>query len=186
MRDTKEKLSNLTIALHWIVGITVITMAIIGVYMSENEAFELYPIHKSIGVLIFAVIVVRVYWRFLNGWLQPVSAYKAIEHNLAQIIHWALIIAIVVMPISGFIMSGAGGHGVSVFGLEIIAAQFDPVAKEAIPHNKALAYFMHEVHEIAGWTMIVAIILHLAGALKHQFIDKDNTLKRMLGKKLSK
>jgi cytochrome b561 len=45
-------------------------------------------------------------------------------------------------------MSGAGGHGVSVFGLEIIAAQFDPIAKEAIPHNAMLAGFMAEVHEI--------------------------------------
>jgi cytochrome b561 len=93
--------------------------------MSENKAFELYPIHKSIGVLTFAFIVARIYWRFINGWLEPVSTYKAIEHNLARIIHWVLIIAIVVMPISGFIMSGAGGHGVSVFGLEIIAAQFE-------------------------------------------------------------
>jgi cytochrome b561 len=56
----------------------------VGVYMSENEAFELYPIHKSIGVLIFAVIIVRVYWRFVNGWLQPVTEYKTIEHNLAK------------------------------------------------------------------------------------------------------
>lgn len=182
MKDTKEKLSTLTVTLHWVVGLIVIALASIGVYMSENEAFELYPIHKSIGVLIFAVIIVRVYWRFVNGWLKPVSDYKTIEHNLATIIHWTLIIAIVVMPISGFIMSGAGGYGVSVFGLEIIAAQFDPIAKEAIPHNAALAGFMAETHEIAGWTMIVAIILHLTGALKHHFIDKDNTLKRMLGK----
>ncbi|CAB5505691.1 hypothetical protein THERMOT_2200 [Bathymodiolus thermophilus thioautotrophic gill symbiont] len=182
MRDTREKLSALTITLHWIVGLSVIALAVIGVYMSENEAFELYPIHKSIGVLIFAVIIARVYWRFVNGWLKPVSTYKAIEHNLAKIIHWVLIIAIVVMPISGFIMSGAGGYGVSVFGLEIIAAQFDPIAKEAIPHNAALAGFMAEVHEIAGWTMIVAIVLHFFGALKHHFINKDNTLRRMLGK----
>ncbi|CAB5501278.1 cytochrome b [Bathymodiolus thermophilus thioautotrophic gill symbiont] len=182
MRDTREKLSALTITLHWIVGLSVIALAVIGVYMSENEAFELYPIHKSIGVLIFAVIIARVYWRFVNGWLEPVSTYKAIEHNLAKIIHWVLIIAIVVMPISGFIMSGAGGYGVSVFGLEVIAAQFDPIAKEAIPHNAALAGFMAEVHEIAGWTMIVAIVLHFFGALKHHFINKDNTLRRMLGK----
>jgi cytochrome b561 len=67
MRDTKDKLSNLTIFLHWVVGLTIIALAAVGVYMSENEAFELYPIHKSIGVLIFAVIIVRVYWRFVNG-----------------------------------------------------------------------------------------------------------------------
>ncbi|SSC08094.1 cytochrome b [bacterium endosymbiont of Bathymodiolus sp. 5 South] len=182
MRDTKDKLSNLTIFLHWVVGLTIIALAAVGVYMSENEAFELYPIHKSIGVLIFAVIIVRVYWRFVNGWLQPVTEYKAIEHNLAKIIHWVLIIAMIIMPISGFIMSGAGGYGVSVFGLEIIAAQFDLITKEAIPHNAQLAGFMHETHEIAGWTIIVAISLHIAGAIKHHFIDKDNTLRRMLGK----
>ncbi len=182
MRDTKEALSSLTIFLHWMVGLTIIALVSVGIYMSENEVFELYPIHKSIGVLIFAVVVVRVYWRFVNGWLQPVTEYRAIEHNLAKIIHWVLIIAMIVMPISGFIMSGAGGYGVSVFGLEIIAAQFDPVAKEAIPHNAALAGLMHEIHAIAGWTMAVAIVLHIAGAFKHHVIDKDNTLRRMLGK----
>ncbi len=182
MRDTKEKLTTLTIALHWTVGFTVIALAIVGVYMTENKAFELYPIHKSIGVMLFVFIIARVYWRFTNGWLQPVSEYKAIEHSLARIIHWVLIIAIIVMPISGFIMSAAGGSGVSVFGLEMIAAQFDPIAKEFIPHNASLAGFMHEVHGISGWTMIVAIVLHLIGALKHHFIDKDNTLKRMLGR----
>lgn len=182
MRDTKEKLSNLTIFLHWIVGLTIIALAVVGIYMSENEMFELYPIHKSIGVLIFAVIIVRVYWRFINGWLQPVSEYKAIERNLEKIVHWALIIIMIIMPISGFIMSSAGGYGVSIFALEIIAAQFDPIAKEVIPDNAALAGFMHETHEIAGWMMVVAIVLHIAGVVKHHFIDKDNTLNRMLGK----
>jgi cytochrome b561 len=93
-----------------------------------------------------------------------------------------MLIAMIIMPISGFIMSGAGGYGVSVFGLEIIAAQFDPITKEAIPHNAQLSGFMRETHEIAGWTIIVAIGLHIAGAIKHHFIDKDNTLRRMLGK----
>lgn len=182
MRDTKLQLSNLTIFLHWIVGLTIIALAVVGIYMDENEVFELYPIHKSIGVLIFLVIVVRVYWRFINGWLQPVREYNAIEHNLAKIVHWVLIIAMVVMPISGFIMSSVGGYGVSVFGLEIVVAQFDPVTKEAIPHNATLAGFMHETHGIVGNIIIIAIVLHIIGALKHHIIDKDNTLRRILGK----
>ncbi len=186
MRDTKEKLSNLTIFLHWAVGLTIIALVVVGIYMDENEVFWLYPIHKSIGVLIFAVIIVRVYWRFVNGWPQLITGYKAVEHNLARIVHWVLIITMIIMPISGFIMSGAGGYGVSVFGLEIIAAQFDPIVKEAIPHNAALAGFMGETHEISGWTMIAAIVLHIAGAIKHHFINKDNVLRRMLGKNYTK
>lgn len=182
MRDTKLQLSNLTIFLHWVVGLTIIALAAVGIYMDENEVFALYPIHKSIGVLIFLVIVIRVYWRFVNGWLQPVREYKAIEHNLAKIVHWVLIIATIVMPISGFLMSSVGGYGVSVFGLEIVAAQFNPMTKEAIPHNIALAEFMHETHGITGWIIISAIMLHIIGTLKHHIIDKDNTLRRMLGK----
>ncbi|WP_428087610.1 cytochrome b [Candidatus Thioglobus sp.] len=183
-KDTKQQLSALTVFLHWLVGLVIITLAIVGVYMSQNEAFELYPIHKSIGVLIFAVIIIRVYWRFVNGWLAPAANYPKIEKNLSKIVHWVLIIATIIMPISGFIMSGAGGHGVSVFGLEIVAANFDPLTQKAIAHNAELAGFMHNTHEIAGWTMIVAILLHLAGAIKHHFMDKDGTLRRMLGKNI--
>jgi cytochrome b561 len=51
--------------------------------------------------------------------------------------------------------------------------QFDLITKEAIPHNAQLAGFMHETHEIAGWTIIVAISLHIAGAIKHHFIKND-------------
>lgn len=185
MKDTKEKLSTLTISLHWIVGVTIIMLAMSGVYMSQTVAYDIYPIHKSFGVLIFGVIVIRVYWRFVNGWLKPVNTPNKIEHKIAQIVHWVLIIAMVVMPISGFIMSGAGGFGVSVFGLEIVAAQFDPIAKEFIPHNATLAGIMFKTHTIAGFTIIIAIVLHIAGALKHHFIYKDGTLKRMLGKKIN-
>ncbi len=91
--------------------------------------FALYPIHKSIGILSFSVIVIRIYWSFVNGWLQLADNYTKIEYNLSKIVHWMLIIITIVMLISGFIMSGAVGHGVSVFGLEIVAANFDPVAK---------------------------------------------------------
>ncbi|QKQ23795.1 cytochrome b [Candidatus Ruthia endofausta] len=183
-KDTKQKLSGLTVLLHWLVGLVIITLTVIGVYMSENEVFALYPIHKSIGVLIFTVIVIRVYWRFVNGWLQPAANYTKIEHNLSKIVHWVLIIAMIVMPISGFIMSGTGGHGVSVFGLEIVAANFDLVAKKAIAYNAALAGFMHSTHVNSGWVMIIAIFLHLMGAIKHHFMDKDSTLKRMFGKRI--
>lgn len=78
--------------------------------------------------------------------MQPAANYTKIEYNLSKIVHWVLIIATVIMPISGFIMSGAGGYGVSMFGLEFVAVNFDPVAKKAIAHNVALAGFMSSTH----------------------------------------
>ncbi|MCF6317663.1 MAG: cytochrome b [Proteobacteria bacterium] len=174
-------LTKTTIALHWLVGLTVITMITVGIYMSEYEVWDLYPIHKSIGIIIFVFILYRFIRRMKRGWPQPVSQYQKHEIILSKIIHWVLIIGTLMFPISGMMMSGAGGHGLSVFGLELLASSYT-ASGEAIALNSTLADLGHEVHELLVYVMIGAIVLHIAGALKHHLIDKDNTLKRMLGK----
>jgi cytochrome b561 len=185
MKDTKHKLSPLTIALHWIVGITIIGLLALGKYMESNEAYALYDIHKSIGMIIIAFVLARVFWRILNGCPEPASNYSNIEHLTAKVVHWALIIGTVALPVSGVLMSGAGGHGLAIFGWELLAENIDPNnLEEVIPLNKALAGLGHEIHEIVGNIMIIAIVLHFLGALKHHIIDKDGTLRRMLGKSL--
>ena len=181
--DSKEKLSGLTIALHWIIAITVIVMINVGFYMATFEVWALYPIHKAIGVIIFTVILVRVVWRLKNGWPTPIRDYPAWEHKLAVTTHWVLILGTIIMPISGFIFSGAGGYGVDVFGWILVRSNHNPAnLAEVIPFNKAISEVAHEIHEIVGILLAIALILHIAGALKHHIIDKDRTLLRMLGK----
>ncbi len=86
------------------------------------------------------------------------------------------------MPISGFIMSAIGGHGVDFFGMELAARNPDPTdPKEVIALNGPLAGIAHNMHEIAGKAIFVGVILHVVGALKHHMIDKDGTLRRMFG-----
>lgn len=180
--DTHNKLSSNTLILHWIVGIMMIGLIATGIYMEENEVFALYPWHKSIGVLIVIFVLPRVFWRIKNGWLSPVSDYTNIEKTLSKLVHYLLIIGTVLMPISGFIMSAAGGHGVEFFGVELVARNPDPVnPKEVIAHNGAVAGFAHSMHKIAGIAILFAVILHVVGALKHHIADKDGTLRRMLG-----
>jgi len=174
-------LSKTTVALHWFVGITIIALIAVGMYMEEYEAWNLYPIHKSMGIIIFIFIVYRVIWRVKQGWPQPVSQYKKHEVILSKVVHWVLIVGTLLFPISGMMMSGAGGHGIMVFGIELMASNYD-AAGEAIALNERMAELGHEVHETLGKVMMVAIGLHIVGALKHHFIDKDNTFKRMLGK----
>ena len=79
MKDTKHKLSSLTIALHWIVGITIIGLLALGKYMESNAAYALYDIHKSIGMIIIAFVLALVFWRILNGWPEPASNYSALN-----------------------------------------------------------------------------------------------------------
>lgn len=180
--DTREKFSHLTIALHWLVGLSIIGLLAVGVYMTETETGSLYPIHKAFGFLIFFVVLVRVVWRLKNGWPTPVSQYSQIEQILAKVVHWVLILGTLLMPVSGFLMSTMGGHGLDVFGLEVFARNVDPEnPTKAMPINKDLASFAHSAHHWLGEAMIVAVILHVVGALKHHLIDRDGTLRRMLG-----
>lgn len=180
--DTPSKLSTRTIILHWIVGIMMLMLLISGLYMAQNAVYALYPWHKSFGVLIIGFVVLRVLWRYTAGWPAPVRDYAAWEKILSKIVHYVLIIGTLIMPISGFMMSALGGHGVAFFGLELVAHNPNPLnPQEVIPLYAPLAGLAHALHWMAGYCIIVGVLLHLAGALKHHIIDKDGTLRRMLG-----
>ncbi|HHL31098.1 MAG TPA: cytochrome b [Oceanospirillales bacterium] len=181
MQDSNDKISTMGIFLHWLVGITIIGLIAVGLYMAENDIESLYPIHKSIGVILFIFIVFRVIRRIRRGWPKAVGDYQQWESVLSKSVHWILIIATLMFPISGMMMSGAGGHGISVFGLELLASNFDTAGK-AIPLNATLAGLGHETHEILGELIIYVIGLHILAAFKHHFIDKNRSLLRMLGK----
>ncbi|WP_299494773.1 cytochrome b [uncultured Shewanella sp.] len=183
MKDTKTKFSSLTLSLHWIIAVCFICLLSVGFYMTSYNAFVLYPIHKSIGILLFTIIVWRVIWRYINGWPTPVSQYPLLERFLAKVVHWLLIIGILLMPISGMLMSAASGHGLFVFGLELFPANFDSTGKIA-PIAANMGELGETLHGTGANIMVAAISLHVLGALKHHFIDKDGTLSRMLGKKI--
>lgn len=70
MSDSKTKLSCVTVALHWVVGITMIVMLAVGLYMTDFEVYALYPIHKSVGMIVFVTILARVVWRIKQGWAE--------------------------------------------------------------------------------------------------------------------
>ena len=183
MLDTEKQLSRMTIVLHWLVGISIILLLAVGTYMVNTETWSLYPWHKSIGILVAVLAIFRILWRVKNGWLTPVATYTDLEVNLAKFIHWILIIATILMPLSGFLMSALGGNGVAFFGIELVARTPDVMdPTKVLAHNAFLASTFHFLHHWVGYILIGAIALHIAGALKHHIIDKDSTLKRMLGK----
>jgi cytochrome b561 len=172
----------MTVRLHWIVAIFMIGLLGTGIYMEGGNSYALYPWHKSFGVLIALFVAWRVYWRVKNGWPSPVRQYASHEAVLAKLAHYLLIIGTVLMPISGFMMSALGGHGVDFFGLELVARNPDPAdPSKVIPLHGPIAGSAHSVHGIAGYVIVVALVLHIVGALKHHTIDKDGTLRRMLG-----
>ncbi|WOT05837.1 cytochrome b [Shewanella youngdeokensis] len=184
-KDTASQFSPMTLLLHWVVGVTMVALLAMGVVMVQTENYGLFSWHKSFGVIIFFVVILRVIWRSKNGWPTPVSQYSHLEHITAKIIHWVLIVGTVLMPITGFLNSSVGGHGVVVFGVELVARNVDPNnPRSALAHSEALYSAAHVLHYAIGYIVIFAVLLHVVGALKHHIIDKDGTLKRMLGSKV--
>ncbi|WP_169303016.1 cytochrome b [Thalassotalea mangrovi] len=184
MKDMKAQLSKTTLTLHWLVGVTVILLLIVGFYMDAAKARELYPIHKSIGMLVLVLAVVRILWRIRQGWPQPLTD-NLLQIGLARIAHWILITVTIIMPVSGMVMSAMGGHGLILFGWELVAANPDPNNLEkVIAVDKGLAKLAKSVHESCAYIAALIVTIHILASLYHHLLKKDGTLERMLGKKV--
>jgi cytochrome b561 len=196
MNHTSTRYTKTAIVLHGLIALGVFVMFALGWYMSEipkdaakQTAFDLFDLgvytwqlseaasprtfyfnlHKSIGVTLLALIAFRVLWRITHRPPAMLASYKAWERKLATGTHHLLYLLMIAVPVSGLIMAINSKYGVMWFGLDFIAGL----------DNKNLRELFKEVHEIVGVIFLAFIILHIAGALKHKFIDKDETLKRV-------
>ncbi|NAW60049.1 MULTISPECIES: cytochrome b [unclassified Vibrio] len=176
MSDSRS-LSWQTVSLHWLTAIAFLTVFSIGLYMSElprgPEKGEWVALHKSLGATVLLLALFRLGWRIKEGRIKPLSTLPAWQEKLAHLIHVVLILVTLMMPLSGIIMSRAGGRAIEVFGWEVIAAgEKQPWLQEA----------GSAVHHATVNIIVIALVLHVAGALKHHYIDKDATMRRIVGK----
>ncbi|WP_114766303.1 cytochrome b [Vibrio rhodolitus] len=172
-----QSLSWQTIALHWITGLAFIGVFALGLYMGEltpeTGKFQMMGIHKSLGALILIVALIRIVWRLKEGALPPASPVAAWQDKLAKAIHGILMLATLAMPVSGIAMSVGGGRGVDIFGWQFIAKGDEIVWLQELGGA---------IHGLSVNIIIAALVLHIAGAIKHQIVDKDSTISRMVGR----
>jgi len=195
MKQT-QRYNKIAVLLHWLIAIAIFGMFALGWYMSElpkeapkQLAFDLFDwgiytwqlaeeasprtfyfnLHKSIGVTVFGLIVLRLLWRLMNKPPAMLSSYKAWERKLATGTHHLLYLLMVAIPVSGIIMATYSKYGIKWFGLDLIPGLDD----------KNMRDLFKEIHEIIGFVLLILLVLHIGGALKHKFVDKDDTMKRM-------
>ena len=174
-RNSETGYGQVTIGLHWLVAIAVTGLFAGGLWMAGLDYYHAWynrapALHKSIGVLLFAVMLARLAWRLGNPHPTPVGS--AWEQRAARLTHRLLYALMYVLMVSGYLISTADGRAIEVFGLFRIPATLSGVANQ-----EDLAGM---VHEWLAFTLIGLSVLHAAAALKHHFIDHDKTLKRML------
>ncbi len=195
---TQNQYTKTAIVLHWLIGIGILAMFGLGWFMADipkdqpkamsfdlfdlgiytwNMATEVTPrtfyfnLHKSVGITLLALIVLRLFWRITHRPPALLDTLTATEKKIATGGHHLLYLLMFALPITGLVMAinSKFEYGVKWFGISLMNGL----------DNKAIRESFVDVHEVVGIIMLVVIGLHVLGALKHKFIDKDGTMSRM-------
>lgn len=175
-RNTPETYGLVSKILHWLIAVMVLGMLIVGVsfnYLPENMVKMLIPIHKSTGVTLLGLMVLRLLWRLTNPVPNLPTTMPRWQMITARAVHHLFYLLLIAMPITGIVMTLSGGHPLRFWSFGDIHLAF-------IPLDKSLSYLMFNWHDYLAWTIFALFVLHTAAALKHHFWDKDDVLRRML------
>jgi cytochrome b561 len=168
--------TTVAISLHWLIALAIFATMALGVYMHELELspgkLRLYSYHKWIGVTIFGLVLLRLAWRLTHRPPPPPANVPAWQHRAAGAAHAALYLLTLAIPLSGWLMSSASGFQVVYLGVLPIP--------DLLGKDKALADQLKDLHYFLNLLMFAVLVLHVAAALKHHIVDRDEVLARML------
>ena len=176
-KNTKVAYGIVSILFHWIMAILIICLFFLGQYMVELDYYDSwYQVapwwHKSIGLNVFALLIIRLIWKLNNETPLSLLNNKAWVVKIAESVHLLFYILLVIICFSGYFISTAKGAGIEVFGW------FNLPSVTTLSESQA--DLASKIHEIATQILISLVVIHGLAALKHHFINKDNTLVRIL------
>lgn len=180
----RERYTTVAIVLHWLIA--VILIANIAVAWQFDDAkgltkFQLFQIHKSLGITVLVLSLVRLAWRLMNPPPAPLASMKAWEKFASLAVHLGFYVVMIGMPMTGWLMVSASPRNIPTLLFGLVELPYLPfVHGLAVEQAKALAETFSEAHEFMGKITYALIILHVGAALKHQFIDRDTIVSRML------
>ena len=178
-KNSTTRFGVIAVALHWLVALSVFGLFALGLWMTELDYYDNWYKqgpwwHKSIGITLFFVVIFRLCWRVLNPPPVALTKHKPWEIKLAHTAHLLLYLLLLVIMVSGYLISTADNRPIEVFGWFAV-----PATITSLPNQEDIAGW---VHLILASSLIGLVLLHAAAALKHHFIDRDRTLKRIFGR----
>lgn len=205
---TADELRYATVAivLHWAIAFFIVTNLATGFFLDRLPP-PVILLHISSGITVLVLTAARVAWRLTHPRPPYPVEYAAWERNLAKLVHFCLYALMILMPLSGWALISAnpplGSAGAAADEQELAKAGRKSHAGEppaiwllvtlpfirplheigrepaGLPAQRAVHGRIDTVHQIGGWSMLILVLLHVAGALKHQFIDRQRELARM-------
>ena len=172
-----QRYTRTAILLHWLVAILVIGGFALGVTMVDIPGLtptklRYFSWHKWIGITVLGLTCVRLLWRLSHPAPHYPASMRDWQQGAANLVHWLLYFLIFAIPVSGYFYSLAAGVPVVYLGVLPLPVLIDP--------NPEWKPILKQVHYWLNLSLLSCVSLHVAGALKHQLIDRDGILKRML------
>ncbi|HOX72988.1 MAG TPA: cytochrome b [Dokdonella sp.] len=175
LKSTENRWGSVARMLHWLMALAIIGNGIVGLVMDEMprgmSKLNTFAIHKSIGLTVLALLVLRASWRLFDRKPddEPMPRWQRLA---AHATHGVLYLLMLAIPLSGWIYNSAHGYALQWFKLFNLPALSEK--------NDALSDFAGDAHEILFWVLVVVLVAHVGGALVHHWFERDNTLLRML------
>lgn len=175
LKNTDTEYGNLAKLLHWLVAIGIFALIWLGLQQSDMESGPerqaVRDLHGSIALVVFVLMTIRLVWRWMNPMPVPPDGLPAWQNAAAQLVHRGLYVAVFGQLLAGMLAVASGGRALAFFGLFSIPL---PVAETDYFHE-----LMEEVHETVWGIIAILVAVHIAAALYHHFVAKDDVLRRM-------
>lgn len=181
MTDSIKRYHAVAIALHWVIGLALLANLVLGLLLDDmpdllkNSAYQL---HKSLGITVLVLSLVRLAWRLIKPPPAELPSMKNWEKVIARITYALFYILMLGIPLSGWAMVSAAPVNFPTIIFGLFALPHMPFF-EGVADRKALTHTIKDIHEILSNGMLVLLVLHVGAALRHHFILKDETLLRM-------
>lgn len=177
VRNTGVRFGLVAKLLHWIIAVLLIGLIWLGWYMLSLSYYDKWYhdaliTHRALGLLVLVLALYKAAWLVVSPTPRPPAAHKPWEYRVSKLVHWVLFMSMFVLPVTGYVISTSEGAAVPVFDWFDVPALFD-----ADEPTRDLAI---ETHFYAAYAILAVALLHAAAAFKHQIVDGDGTLKRML------
>jgi cytochrome b561 len=166
--------SRVAIALHWTIAVMILGNLAGGILADQVDkatAGAIMSVHKPLGITVLALSLVRLGWRLSHGFPRYPDSVPVWDAGLSRATHVAFYLLMIAVPLAGWMMVSAGPRPLEWFGLF-------PIPK--LPVSEATADAAHGAHVRLAYLTLILLALHVAGALKHHFVDRDDVLARML------
>ncbi len=177
-KNTADRYGLVARILHWGIALLLVAVFALGWWTTEMSYYDpLYRIvpnlHRSLGLLTLVLVLARIAWVLTQPRPALAPTLAPWERYAAKTVHLLLYLLMVLVPVSGYLMSTADGRAVEVFGLLQVPALLAPDGARGELAGKA--------HYYLAFGGAYLVLLHVAAALKHHFIDRDGTLRKMIG-----